>query len=131
MNSDLFTDINFEDLYLNILQGKTLMTVATVPYTTKIPLGLFKLDGDNIVGIQEKPTFINYANAGIYLLDASIVKYIPRNKFYDITDLIQKLIDNKESIKNVPIIGNWIDIGQYQDYERAREIVKHLQHSKD
>ena len=129
MNSDLFTDINFEDLYLNILQGKTLMTVATVPYTTKIPLGLFKLDGDNIVGIQEKPTFINYANAGIYLLDASIVKYIPRNKSYDITDLIQKLIDNKESIKNVPIIGNWIDIGQHQDYERAKEIVRHMQHS--
>lgn len=131
MNSDLFTDINFEDLYLNILQEKTIMTIATVPYVTKIPLGIFEVDGPNIIGIQEKPTYTKFANAGIYLIDSSIIKDIPYNQFYNITDLVQKMIDRKEIIKNIPIIGNWIDIGQPQDYERAKEIVKHLQYSKD
>lgn len=31
----------------------------------------------------------------------------------------QKVIHN-------PIIGYWIDIGQHQDYENAKEIVKHI-----
>lgn len=126
MNSDLFTDVNFENLYLNILREKALMTIATVPYTTKVPYGIFDLEGDHIVGITEKPTYVNYANAGVYLLDTSIINQIPYKEFFNITDLIQVLLDKKEPINQVPIIGNWIDIGQHQDYLRAQEIMNHL-----
>jgi dTDP-glucose pyrophosphorylase len=126
MNSDLFTDVDFEDLYLNLVDKKAQMGVATIPYTTKVPFGIFAIDEDQITGIREKPTYTNYANAGIYILNCKLIDKIPKNQFYNITDLIDLLILEKQRIIHNPIIGYWIDIGQLQDYINAQEIVKHL-----
>jgi len=125
MNSDLFTDANFEDLYLNVLENDAQMGVATIPYTTKIPYGIFAINGNQIVGIKEKPTYTNYANAGIYIINRNIIDKIPKNKFYNITDLMDQLIFEKLSIIHNSIIGYWIDIGQHQDYINAQEIIRH------
>jgi len=126
MNSDLFTDADFEDLYLNTLQNNAVMGVATVPYTTKVPYGIFTTSENNITGLEEKPVYTHYANAGIYIIQTSILNRIPRNKFYNITDLMEQLITEKLQIIHNPIVGYWIDIGQHQDYINAQEIVKHL-----
>jgi NDP-sugar pyrophosphorylase family protein len=126
MNSDLFTDVDFEDLYLNLVEKQAQMGVATIPYTTKIPFGIFAIDQDQITGIEEKPTYTNYANAGIYILNCKLIDKIPINQFYNITDLIDLMILEKQRIIHNPIIGYWIDIGQLQDYINAQEIVKHL-----
>jgi dTDP-glucose pyrophosphorylase len=126
MNSDLFTDVDFEDLYLNLIEKQAQMGVATIPYTTKIPFGIFAIDQDQITGVEEKPTYTNYANAGIYIFNCKLIDKIPINQFYNITDLIDLMILEKQRIIHNPIIGYWIDIGQLQDYINAQEIVKHL-----
>lgn len=129
MNSDLFTNANFEDLYLNVLENDAQLGVATITYTTKVPYGVFKVDNNKIIGISEKPIYTNYANAGIYILNRDIINKIPKNQFYNITDLIDLLIDEKERVIHNPIIGYWIDIGQDQDYKNAQEIIKHAQYA--
>lgn len=126
MNSDLFTDIDFEDLYLNTIKNSALMGVATIPYTRQVPYGIFTTDINRITGLKEKPVYTNYANAGIYILNHKIIKEIPENEFFNITDLMELLLKNKQTVIHNPIIGYWIDIGQHQDYQNAQEIVKHL-----
>ena len=37
MNSDLFTDINYEDFYLHFKEHDADMSVAAVPYTVSVP----------------------------------------------------------------------------------------------
>src|SRR5574344_1688283 len=64
MNSDLFTNINYEDFYLHFKEHNADMSVAAVPYTISVPYGIFDLDGRNLKGIIEKPTYNYYANAG-------------------------------------------------------------------
>lgn len=127
MNSDLFTDADFEDLYLNVLEHDASLGVATIPYTTKVPFGIFTVDENQITGLKEKPIFTNYANAGIYILNREIINKIPRNSFFNITDLIELQIIESQSVIHNPIVGYWIDIGQHQDYINAQEIVKHRQ----
>ncbi|HAF28028.1 MAG TPA: nucleotidyltransferase [Bacteroidales bacterium] len=127
MNSDLFTDANFEDLYLMTIQNKASLGVATIPYTTKVPYGVFKTNEHTVVGLKEKPIYTNYANAGIYIISTDVLDRIPHNCFYNITDLIEQLISENKTIIHDPIISYWIDIGQHQDYLNAQEIVKHLQ----
>ena len=129
MNSDLFTDADFEDLYLNVIEQKAVLGVATVSYTTKVPYGIFKVDQNQITGLREKPTFTNYANAGIYIFNKSIIKKIPPLTFFNITDLMSLLIADKQLVIHNPIVGYWIDIGQHQDYINAIEIAKHLQNN--
>lgn len=127
MNSDLFTDVDFEEAYLNVLKTKAKMGVSTIPYSTKIPYGIFSCDKEYITGIKEKPVYTNYANAGIYILNKDLLDLIPHNKFFNITDLIELLINNNLPIIHTPIVGYWIDIGQHQDYINAQEIIKHTQ----
>ena len=126
MNSDLFTDADFEDLYMNTISNKALMGIATVPYTTKVPFGIFTTSDNQIKGLKEKPVYTNYANAGIYIINCDALTQIPKHTFFNITDLIEKLIDQEKKLIHNPIVGYLIDIGQHQDYLNAQEIAKHI-----
>lgn len=126
MNSDLFTDIDFEDFFLHFREHDAEMSVAAVPYNVSIPLGILDLDGRNIKGLLEKPKYNYYANAGIYLLKKSALAEIPEDTFFNATDLIEKLIAQGKSVIRYPLKGTWIDIGQHADLAKARDLVKHL-----
>ena len=57
MNSDLFTNIDYEDFFLHFQQHDAEMSVAAIPYNVSIPYGILDLDGRNIHGLLEKPTY--------------------------------------------------------------------------
>ena len=127
MNSDLFTNINYEDFYLHFKEHDAEMSVAAVPYTISVPYGIFDLDGREIQGLIEKPTYNYYANAGIYLIKRSALDEIPEDTFFNATDLIEKLIAENKKVIRFPLNGTWIDIGNPQEYQKANELVKHMQ----
>lgn len=127
MNSDLFTNINYEDFYLHFKEHNADMSVAAVPYTVSVPYGIFDLNGRVIKGLIEKPTYNYYANAGIYLIKRNALDLIPDDQFFNATDLIEKLISEGKIVIRFPLNGTWIDIGNPQEYQKANELVKHLQ----
>jgi dTDP-glucose pyrophosphorylase len=127
MNSDLFTNINYEDFYLHFKEHNAEMSVAAVPYTVSVPYGIFDLEGREIHGLIEKPTYNYYANAGIYLIKKSALNEIPEDEFFNATDLIEKLISEGKKVIRFPLNGTWIDIGNPQEYQKANELVKHMQ----
>ncbi len=126
MNSDVFTNINFEDFYLHFIEHNAVMSVAALPYTITVPYGIFDLEGRNIKGLIEKPTYNYYANAGIYLIRREALNEIPEDVMFHSTDLIEKLISEKKKVIRFPLNGTWIDIGNPQEYQKANELVKHL-----
>lgn len=126
MNSDLFTNINYEDFYLHFKEHDADMSVAAVPYTVSVPYGIFDLEGRVIQGLIEKPTYNYYANAGIYLVRRSALDEIPNDTFFNATDLIEKLISEGKKVIRFPLNGTWIDIGNPQEFQKANELVKHI-----
>lgn len=126
MNSDLFTNIDYEDFFLHFQQHDAEMSVAAVPYNVSIPYGILDLDGRNIKGLLEKPQYNHYANAGIYLIKRQALEEIPNNEFFNATDLIEKLISEGKKVIRYPLNGTWIDIGNPQEYQKAKDLVKHL-----
>lgn len=126
MNSDLFTNIDYEDFFLHFKLHNADMSVAAVPYVVKVPYGVFNLEGREIKGVTEKPTISYYANAGIYLIKRDRLNLIPEDEFFNATDFMDKLISNGFKVIRYPLSGYWIDIGQHDELARAREIVKHL-----
>lgn len=127
MNSDLFTNINYENFYMHFKEHDADMSVAAVPYTVSVPYGIFDLDGREIQGLIEKPTYDFYANAGIYLIKRSELNEIPNDTYFNATDLIEKLIAEGKKVIRFPLNGTWIDIGNPQEYQKANELVKHMQ----
>ena len=126
MNSDLFTDIDFEDMYLHFIENKADMSIAAIPYTVSIPFGICDLDGRNVKCIVEKPTYNYYANAGIYMLRREVINMIPENEFYNATDLIDALVKNGSKVIRYPLKGTWIDIGTLSEYQKAKDLAKHM-----
>ena len=127
MNSDLFTDINYEDFYLHYLEHGADMSVAAVPYSVSVPYGIFKIEEKRVIkGVVEKPTYDYYANAGIYLMKRSALDFIPKDTMFHSTHLMEKLIQMGKKVIRFPLNGTWIDIGNPQEYKRANELVSHM-----
>ena len=126
MNSDLFTNIDYEDFFLHFKVNNAEMSVAAVPYNVSIPYGILDLEGRNIKGLLEKPKYNYNANAGIYLIKKSALVEIPEDEFFNATDLIEKLIAQGKSVIRYPLNGTWIDIGNPQEYAKANDLVKHM-----
>jgi len=125
MNSDLFTNVDFEDLYLDLINQNADMAVASTEYKVDVPYAVFETDNHLVKNFKEKPSYVYHSNAGIYILKRDLIKKIPRNRFFDITDLMENLVREGGSLIHNPIVGFWIDIGSPGDYKQAQEFVKH------
>jgi NDP-sugar pyrophosphorylase family protein len=131
MNSDLFTNIDLEDFYCHFLEEEADISAAAVPYSINVPYGIFELEGKNIMGVKEKPTYNYYANAGIYLFKRSLLDLIPAGQFFNATDFMDLLVSKQKKVIRYPLIGYWIDIGKPVDYQKAQEFVKHITQNHD
>lgn len=127
MNSDLFTNVNFESLYLKLINEKADMAVASTEYKVDIPYAVFETQEGRVTNFKEKPSFIYHSNAGIYILKRSLIATIEKGKYCDITDVMERLVAEGGKLVYDPIIGYWIDIGKTVDYEHAQEFIKHLE----
>ena len=126
MNSDLLTNIDFEDFYKTFKKENADIAVATIPYKVDLPYAVMEIVDNKITSLVEKPTYTYYANAGIYLVKKKHLQNLPKNTFYNTTDLIENLSKNNYKGISVPILGYWLDIGKKHDFEKAQEDIKHL-----
>lgn len=127
MNSDLFTNVDLEDMWLSMEEQNADLCVSSIPYTVNIPFAILERSGGGVIGLKEKPSNTYYANAGIYMFRREMLNYIPLNEVFNATDLIERVIEAKGKVIDTPITGYWIDIGRHEEYEKAKNIVKHLQ----
>ena len=119
MNGDLLTNINFKHLLTHHIKSKAMATMTIREIKTQIPYGVIETKNNIITSIKEKPTTIYNVNAGIYVLEPDVLKYIPKNRFFDMTTLFETLIKNNYPTTIFNNNGYWIDIGQHSDYEKA------------
>lgn len=127
MNSDLLTDIDYADFYADFINSDADLAIAAVPYQVNVPYAVLETAGVNTVrALAEKPTYTYYSNAGIYLMKRDVLKYIPDDCCYNMTDLIELLMEKDYKVTSYPIRGYWLDIGKMNDYVKAQEDIKHL-----
>ncbi|AGC78679.1 putative nucleoside diphosphate sugar pyrophosphorylase [Nonlabens dokdonensis DSW-6] len=126
MNSDLFTSVNFEDMYLLMLQENADMVVASTEYKVDVPYAVFETEDNKVKAFKEKPSYIYQSNAGIYILKRSLIEQMNKNEYCDITDVMEKLVSDGGKLVYDPILGFWIDIGKPSDYKQAQEFIKHF-----
>ncbi|MEO1953349.1 MAG: nucleotidyltransferase family protein [Campylobacterales bacterium] len=119
MNGDLLTNINFEHFLSFHQEQKAKATMAVREYDFQIPYGVVNIKDGKIKALQEKPIQKFFVNAGIYMLDSSTIQLIPKDKFYDMPTLFEKLISIDETTISFPLREYWLDIGQIEDYKKA------------
>jgi dTDP-glucose pyrophosphorylase len=119
MNGDILTSANYSRMLDFHESHKSVATMGVREYDVKIPYGIVCIDNVRISSIEEKPTYRNFVNAGIYLLNPSCINLIPNDSYYDITTLFETLITLKETAVAFPLKEYWLDIGRLDDYNKA------------
>ena len=127
MNSDLFTNVDFNKMYKSLLSNNADMVVASTEYKVDIPYAVFNNNSNyQVLGFKEKPSFSYHSNAGIYIFNKKWISSIPKNTFFDITNLMDLILAKNKKIVHEPILGYWVDIGSPSDYINAQELIKHF-----
>ena len=125
-NSDLLTNIDYEDFFLEFIKQDADLAVLTIPYQIAIPYAVLETEKGEVKSFKEKPTYTYYSNGGIYLMKKEITHLIPRNKFYNATDLMEDLIKRNKKIISFPFSGYWLDVGKHEDFEKAQNDINNI-----
>ncbi len=123
MNGDIVTHVDFRSMLDYHVAHDACLTVGVRQYEVQVPFGVIECDGANVSSVSEKPQLHFLVNAGVYLLDPSVLRYIPGAQHFDMPDLIQALIKDKRTVVSFPIVEYWLDIGQPKDYDTAQQDV--------
>ena len=94
--------------------------MVTIPYQVSIPYAVLETSDRHLKSFKEKPTYTYYSNGGIYLMKKEVLDLIPEGEFFNATDLMEKLIENKSKVISYPLAGYWLDIGKQEDFEQAQ-----------
>ena len=127
MNSDILTNIDFEDFYNSYKNQNSDMMLASIPYVVAVPYAVLTTKDQFIQNFEEKPTYTYYSNGGIYLMKFSLKNKLVFGESCNATDLMEILLqEQKNALTHYPILGYWLDIGKHSDYLKAQEDIKHI-----
>jgi len=124
LNGDILTTSDFINLFQFHEDHQSEITISAIDYTVEIPYGVIQYDGTEVVGLEEKPSQRFFCNAGIYALSVGVLKKIPLDTFWNMTDLIEQCMADKDKVSVFPVHEYWTDIGTPEDLEKAREKFK-------
>lgn len=124
MNGDLLTKVNFNHLLDYHSENSCAATVCLCEYNFEVPYGVVQVDDGNVKGILEKPVTKYFINAGIYCLEPDCLDYVPRDEYFEMTTLCEKILEEKQALCSFPIREYWLDIGRHSDLEKANMDLK-------
>jgi len=122
MNGDVLTNIDYADLVAYHREQGNILTIATHRRSIKIDYGVLHLDEQAsplIKGYEEKPEVLSTVSMGIYVLEPSVLKYLPQDRPFDVPDLVRALLHDGHRLGAYLYDGLWFDIGRKEDYEEA------------
>ena len=121
MNGDILTKASFEGLLDFHAEHRATATMAVREYSYQVPYGVVRLDGSNIMSIEEKPSHRCYVSAGIYALSPEALRHFPSDGFFDMPSLFEKLVLQGARTSAYPLREYWLDIGRLEEFEQAQK----------
>lgn len=124
INGDILTNVNFYNLLQYHTENNYKMTIGSRIYETQIPYGVLNIKEACVTSLEEKPVINYLVSGGVYILNPNVIKNIPQNEYFDITQLIDMVINENEKVGSFPITDYWMDIGKIDDYYRANQDIE-------
>ena len=121
MNGDLVTGADVGDLLDFHVHGGYSATIGIRRYLHTVPFGCIERDGDRVLHVEEKPTISREVNSGIYVLNPSTIDLVPRGEPSTMPGLIDRLLLDDQPVGAFEIEDDWIDVGQREQLDRARD----------
>lgn len=120
MNGDLLTFINIHSLLEYHEHHNGVATMGVREYEHTVPYGVIISEGAQVKSIVEKPLHKFFVNAGIYILDPTLIKELEPGTCVDMPTLLEQEINLGKVVNMCPIHEYWLDIGQIKDFDQAQ-----------
>ena len=130
MNGDVLTDMDFAETLEAHRANDAIATVASRAHPLQVSLGVMEFDSDDptlLRGYIEKPELSYVVSMGVYCFSPRVLEYIEAGKRLDFPELILRLLEAGETVRQLPSEAYWKDIGRPADYEGAQDDFKELQ----
>ena len=118
-NADIITGLDYERLFDFHRAHGGLVTMACVAFTTTLKYGVVHVKGTTLERMEEKPELKFLCNAGMYVLDRSVLKLVPKNKFIEMPDVLGKVRAKGEPVHVFPLIEDWVDAGSPEEFQEV------------
>ncbi len=129
-NADELKAVDLKEMYSVHKQENAIGTIALTSVEDPSNYGVVVLRGNKIIEFIEKPkkeqSPSNLINAGLYILEPGIIKYIPKGFAMLEKDVFPKLAQEGK-LSGYSFGGQWFDTGTLERYERALKSWKGLQ----
>jgi len=114
-NCDILIEADYADILKFHYERKNKITLVSSMKNFSIPYGVCEIENGGILkGIKEKPEFDFFVTTGMYVLDKTVLKDIPKNKFYNMTDLVSDYLEKGKKVGVYPVSEkSWLDTGQF------------------
>ena len=119
LNGDILTGVDFRAMLDFHRENDAKLTVGVQQYRIEIPFGVMETEGVCVKSITEKPTYRYLINAGMYLVDPAVCNLVPADRRFDMTDLIEAVIESGDRVVSFPVREYWLDIGRPEHYRKA------------
>ena len=120
-NCDITAKLNYTKLIEYHKKNNNSLTIVTSFKEYILPYGVYRKDKlGNFDQIDEKPKYNFLINIGIYLINKECIKLIPKNKKFDMTDLIKKAKSKNLKIGTYTLNdSDWQDIGEWDQFSKT------------
>ena len=119
INGDVLTKINFQDLINYHSNNHADITICSKEHILSSPYGVIEVEGIYFKSMVEKPSFRQLINAGIYVINPSIIEFITSNKYLDMPNLISTMNKKGKKIIVYPVHEYWLDVGKPETLNKA------------
>ena len=122
-NCDILIESDYEEVYKRHVESGNELTIVTALKNIVVPYGVIKTKEDGIItGMDEKPKLSYFVNTGMYVLNPELLKEIPKNTFYHMTDLANELMKQGRRVGMFPISeDSFLDMGELEEMRRMEQ----------
>lgn len=120
VNGDVLVSARLSSMVDYHLSNRADITVGVKLLDTQIPFGVVRIEGARITAIEEKPTYRDFVNAGVYVIEPALLAPLSPGVRIDMPDLVADWLIKSEVLA-FPIHEQWRDLGHFEDLEIARK----------
>lgn len=122
-NCDILIHADYEDIYRYHKESGNEMTIVTALKNIVVPYGVIHSSENGAVqAMEEKPKLSYFVNTGMYILNPELKNEIPKDSFFHMTDLADKLLAEHRRVGMYPISeDSFLDMGEFEEMHRMEE----------
>ena len=118
-NADLVTGLDYARLFDFHRAHGGPMTMAAAAIPTHLKYGVVHTKNGVLDRFEEKPELSFLCNAGMYVVEREVLKLVPKNKFFQVTDLMDAVRARGQNVHVFPLYEKWVDAGSPEEFQQV------------